>query len=84
MAVQASSLQIPVRNVIADMSFSEIREVVASAKGAQLRAMLDAAQDVAEQSQWPDLRRTAQVIIACGRQSHPDYFDATLRGAVQR
>lgn len=66
---------------IIDMTPTQIANLVATTKGARLRAMLDAAQDVAAQSVDRSLRLAAQVIIAASRQNHPEYWDPTLRGA---
>lgn len=65
---------------IAPMNARDLTSVVATAKGARLRAMLDAALDVAQQSVDSSLRRAAMVVLAAGRQSHPEFFDPTLRG----
>lgn len=78
--VSASQPMFTGRNVITDMSRRDIETIVASAKGNHLKAMLDAAQDVAEQSEWAGFRRTAVTIIAAAQQYHPEYFDPTLRG----
>ena len=70
-----------ISNVITAMSYGEVAEMVRKARGAYLRQLVDAARDVAEQSEWPDLRQTAEQIVAASRVSHPEYWDATLRGA---
>lgn len=53
-------------------------DMVASSRGERLRAMLDAAQDVAESSPNPGLRAIARTVLSAGRQWHPEYFDPTL------
>ena len=60
---------------------AEIENMVANARGNRLREILDAARDVAKQSDRADLQRTAQMIVNASRRSHPEYWDATLRGA---
>lgn len=57
-----------------------IDDMVAGKKGYELRAMLDAAQDVAKHSDRRELQRTAQAIVSAARTSHPEYFDPTLKG----
>ena len=84
---QTSSLPIRPRvrhisTVITAMSYGDVAEIVRKARGAYLRQLLDAAQDVAESSEWPDVRQTAEQIVAASRVSHPEYWDPTLRGAV--
>ncbi len=70
-----------ISNVITAMSYGDVAEMVRRARGAYLRQLLDAAQDVAESSEWPALRVTAEEIVAASHVSHPEYWDATLRGA---
>ncbi len=36
--------------------------------------------DVADQSEWPDLRKTAEQIVAASHMSHPEYWEPSLRG----
>ena len=63
------------------MSYGDIVDMVRHAHGAYLRQVVDAARDVAEQSECPELRQTAEQIVAASRVSHPDHWDPTLRGA---
>ncbi len=66
--------------VLGVMSTGAVRETVQRLRGEPLRALLDAAMDVAEQSEWQSVRQTAQEIIAMAHVYHPEYFDSTLRG----
>ena len=86
----AVSISVPVRprpqqtaqvlNVMASNDLGSVRGIVVRAKGAFLRNLLDAAQDVAEGSEWSELRALAQGILEAARIAHPDYFDPTLKG----
>ena len=67
--------------VLRVMSVGRISEIVSRARGAYLNDLLDAAQDVAQYSDWRDLQITAQAILAAAHQSHPEYFNPTLKGA---
>ena len=67
--------------VLRIMSTGRIGEIVSRARGAYLNDLLDAAQDVAQHSDWRDLRITAQAILDAASVSHPEYFDPTLKGA---
>ena len=67
--------------VLRVMSVGRISEIVSWARGAYLNDLLDAAQDVAKYSDWPDLQLTAQAILTAAHRSHPEYFDPTLKGA---
>lgn len=67
--------------VLRVMSVGQVNEIVRRAKGAYLNELLDAAQDVAQYSDWRDLQITAQAILAAAHQSHPEYFNPTLKGA---
>ena len=69
-----------ISTVISAMSFGEVAEMVRRARGAYLRQLVDAARDVAEQSESPMLRQAAIDIVAASRTSHPEYWDPTLRG----
>lgn len=59
----------------------ELENMVANARGNRLREILDAARDVARQSDRAELRQIAQIIVNASRRSHPEYWDPTLRGA---
>ncbi len=69
-----------ISNVITAMSYGDVVEIVRRARGAYLCQLVDAARDAAEQSEWLDLRKTAEQIVAASRVSHPEYWDPTLRG----
>ena len=71
-----------ISNVITAMSYGDVAGIVRRARGAYLRQLVDAARDVAQQCEWPDLRKTAEQIVTASRVSHPEYWDPTLRGAL--
>lgn len=79
---QTSSLPVRPRvgAVLPAMSYGQVAERVRRARGAYLRQIVDAARDVAEQSESASLRQTAEAIIAASRVSHPEYWDPSLRG----
>lgn len=67
-------------NVIVMMQPDEVEHLLASTRGYRLYALLDAARDVARQSDREDLRRAAERIVTSGKRIHPEYWDPTLRG----
>ena len=52
---------------------SLVRATVAKLKGEHLRALVDAAQDVAKNSYDPQLQRSAQIALEQVRHDHPTW-----------